>query len=248
MTAPTHVVPVGGQMSGMPIEKVNAGVAGVGRFTALWERRVASPPSRAADVVFADLGALYGAPYRKFHNLCHIQDCLCRFDESAPYLVDPDAVEFALWFHDAVYECGATTNEARSAEMFLELSAGAAFGFRHRVCSLIMATRHRRRVSDNDKRFIVDIDLSGFGAPWEEFMRNGQLLREESGRQNEHEYQTGQLNFLGRLQRRPTVFSTDYFRDKYEATARANLSRVLAELAAKGYATPSRRPRRHEAV
>ena len=35
-------------------------------------------------------------------------------------------------------------------------------------------------MQDTDRRFIVDIDLSGFGAPWEEFMRNGALLRDES--------------------------------------------------------------------
>ena len=213
---------------------MNAVDAGADRFAALWQRRVASPPSPDAAAVYADLSALYAAPYRKFHHLGHIQDCLRQLEEVAPLLVDRDAVEFALWFHDAVYDTGATTNELRSAEMFLALSGGAAFVFRHRVCGLILATRHTRRVRGNDKCFIVDIDLSGFGAPWEEFMRNGEFLRQESANLSDDQYQAGQVIFLSRLQRRPTVFSTDYFRDKYEATARENLSRVLAELAAKG--------------
>lgn len=218
------------------------------RFTALWQRRVASPLSPDAAPVYTELVSLYAAPYRKFHNLGHIKDCLGRFDEIAPLLIDRDAVEFALWFHDAVYETGATTNELRSAEMFLTLSAGVDFAFRYRVCGLIMATRHRHQVRGNDKGFVVDIDLSGFGAPWDEFMRNGELLRQESGDQTEDQYQTGQVSFLSRLQRRPTVFFTEYFRDRYEATARTNLSRVLDELAARGYAEcPPQRAKRSAA-
>ena len=65
--------------------------------------------------------------------------------------------------------------------------------FRHRVCDHILATRHLNSVSDSDRRFIVDIDLSGFGAPWEEFMRNGALLRDESSDVPDANYHSGQV-------------------------------------------------------
>jgi len=109
--------------------------------------------------------------------------------------------------------------------------------FRHRVCDHILATRHSTTVRDADRRFLVDIDLSGFGAPWDEFMRNGALLREESRDQDDVRYHFGQVAFLTRLQERRHFFSTDYFRARYETTARDNLRRVLAELRAKGYGT-----------
>ena len=209
------------------------------RFAALWRRRVSSPPSPDGATVYAALCRLYEAPERRFHNLDHIRDCLRRFDEVAPLLQDRDAVELALWFHDAVYDVGATTNERRSAELFLALSAGARFVFRHHVCGLIMATRHARRIHGNDRTFMVDIDLSGFGAPWEEFMRNGARLREEAANQTDDQYRAGQVVFLGRLQLRPQFFFTDYFRDRCEAQARENLTRVLAELAHHGYRPPT---------
>ena len=167
----------------------------------------------------------------------HIRDCLRRVDEVASLLVDPDAVELALWFHDVVYDVGAATNERRSAELFLTLSPGARFLFRHRVCGLIMATRHARSVHGNDRRFIVDIDLSGFGAPWDEFMRNGACLREESAALTDAQYHAGQVAFLQRLQRRARLFATDYFHDRYEAVARENLRRVLERLMRQGYAS-----------
>jgi predicted metal-dependent HD superfamily phosphohydrolase len=212
---------------------------GATRFAAVWQRCVASPPSPDAAAVYADLARLYTAPYRRYHNLTHIQDCLLRLDEVAPLLVDRDAVEFGLWFHDAVYDVGSMSNEWRSAELFLQVSAGASFAFRHRVCAHILATRHVGTVHGNDRRFIVDIDLSGFGATWEEFMRNGALLREESSAQSDAKYHTGQVAFLTSLQRRPHFFTTDYFRDRYETIARENLRRLLDDLRAQGYGSVS---------
>ena len=214
---------------------ITDGDAGAARFAEVWQRRVASPPSPDAQTVFADLRRRYDEPFRQYHNLRHILDCLRLCDEIGPLLVDRDAVEIALWFHDAVYDRGASTNELRSAELFLSVSAGASFMFRHRVCDHILATRHSTTVRDPDRRFLVDIDLSGFGAPWDEFMRNGALLREECCDQDDVRYHFGQVAFLSRLQERRHFFATDYFRARYEATARDNLRRVLADLRSRGY-------------
>jgi len=205
------------------------------RFTGLWRSRVVSPPSPDGATVYAELRRLYTAPYRRYHNFGHIQDCLRLVDEVAPLLKDRDAVEFGLWFHDAIYDTGVATNEWRSAELFLERSAGAPFVFRNRVCGHILATRHMETARGNDRCFLVDIDLSGFGAPWEEFMRNGALLREESAAQSDAKYHAGQVVFLSALQRRRHFFRTEYFRERYEAIARANLERLLADLRAMGH-------------
>jgi predicted metal-dependent HD superfamily phosphohydrolase len=224
----------------MDTRTMNAIDAGAIRFADLWARRMASPPSPDGVTVYAELCHLYTAPYRRYHNLGHIQDCLRRVDEVAPLLIDRDAVEFGVWFHDAVYDTGVTNNEWRSAELFLERSAGASFVFRHRVCGHILATRHTRTARGNDRCFLVDIDLSGFGAPWDEFMRNGELLREESSSQSDETYHAGQVFFLSALRQRPHFYQTEYFRDRYEAIARANLDRLLAELRAMGYGAAAR--------
>lgn len=210
------------------------------RFLALWERCVATPPSPDATTVYADLKRRHEAPQRRFHNFDHIRDCVDRIDEVAPFLVDRDASELALWFHDSVYEPGAATNERRSAELFLQLSAGARPALRRRVCGLILATRHTSRPPGNDCRYIMDINLAGFGAPWDEFIRQGAELRAEFGSQSDAQYCSAQAVFLRRLAGRPRFFATDYFRQRYEATARENLRRVLADLAARGYSGSTR--------
>jgi len=212
---------------------------GATRFDALWRRCVATPPSPDSATVYAELRRLLGAPDRHFHDLEHIGKCVRRVDEVASLLADRDAVELSLWFHDAVFEPGAATNERKSAEMFLALSAGARPIFRRRVCGLILATRHAGNVHGNDRRFIVDIDLAGFGAPWDEFMRDGARVRAEFPARTDAEFNAGQIVFLQRLHRRPRLFATDYFRDRHEAVARENLRRVLELMAGQGYASPT---------
>ena len=181
-----------------------------------------------------------GAPYRRYHTLDHVDDCLRRLDRVAALLKDADAVELGLWFHDAIYEMDSGTNEQESAKLFATLAKGADPAFRRRVCGLIMATRHKGGERDHDRRYIVDIDLAGFGASWDEFTRNGSLLREESPTKTDRQYHCGQMSFLRRLQRRRHFFATEYFRERYEARARANLRRLLDDLASRGYAASTR--------
>jgi predicted metal-dependent HD superfamily phosphohydrolase len=207
------------------------------RFEALWRRCVPQATAADAAVVHTDLCRRLRGPDRRFHDLRHVEDCLHRLAEVAPLLIDPDTVEVALWFHDAVYVPSDPANERNSVHLYLAQSAGAPPAFRRRVCGLILATRHKGRTFGNDRRFIEDIDLVGFAAPWDEFMRQGSLLREEFSAQTDAQYHAGQVRFLEGLRQRPWFFSTGYFRDRYEASAQSNLARLLAQLAAQGYPT-----------
>ncbi len=210
---------------------MEVGRANASRFAALWQRCVDSPPSPDAAAVYADLSARMNSAGRRFHNLGHIDDCLRRFDEIAPRLDDRDAVELGLWFHDAVYEPGDPTNERRSAELFLRQSVGARGLLRRRVTALILTTKRDRTPRSNDCKFIDDIDLAGFGAPWDDFMRNGELLRREFAKQSDADYNRGLSSFLMGLRRRPRFFRTDYFAQRLEKQARNNVDRLLAQLA-----------------
>ena len=213
---------------------------GASRFERLWRRCVASPPSPDGAEVYVQLTRLLSAPYRRYHTLAHIDDCLRRLDKVAALLKDPDAVELGLWFHDAVYQMDSGSNEQESAKLFEKLAKGADPALRRRVRGLILATRHVGGERDHDRRYIIDIDLAGFGASWDDFMRNGVLLREESPTKTDAQYHSGQVSFLRRLQRRRHFFATEYFRDRYEARARANLRRLIGDLVSRGYAPSAR--------
>lgn len=206
------------------------------RFTALWARTLSGDESTAAKTVYERLIELYGEPHRHYHTLNHIRHCLREFDRAAALMDDPDAVEMALWFHDAIYQPGAGDNERRSADLFRQWADGCVDPvFRQRVDDLVMATVHRELPGWRDAGFVVDIDLSSFGLPWETFERDGRLIRAEFPEVADDQYYRGHLRFLVALQDRPTVFSTEFFQQRYEEVARENLARIIAGLRARGF-------------
>lgn len=206
------------------------------RFTALWTRALSGGESAAAKTVYGWLIELYGEPHRHYHTLNHIRHCLREFDRAAALMDDPDAVEMALWFHDAIYQPGAGDNERRSADLFRQWSDGRADPvFQQRVVDLVMATAHRELPGWRDAGFVVDIDLSSFGLPWEACERDSRLIRAEFAEVADDQYYPGHLRFLGALQGRPTIFSTQFFQQRYEGVARENLERIIAGLRARGY-------------
>ncbi|MDG4560783.1 MAG: hypothetical protein P9E88_05770 [Candidatus Competibacter sp.] len=205
------------------------------RFAALWERRL-SGGRALAETVHARLVELYEEPHRRYHTLDHVRHCLEEFDRVAALMDDPDAVEIALWFHDAVYRSGAMDNERRSADLFRQWSEGHAdAAFLQQVDDLIMATTHRDPPIQRDERFVVDIDLSSFGLPWAAFEQDGHRIRAECAEIGDEAYYPGQLRFLLFLQGRPTFFLTEFFQQRYERIARNNIHRVIENLRARGY-------------
>ena len=94
------------------------------RFEELWERCVGA----GGEDVFRQIEVLYGEAHRHYHDQTHIVHCLRQFDLAGAIIPNPDAVEMALWFHDAIYEVPdgpSPDNERRSAELFLIAAAFA---------------------------------------------------------------------------------------------------------------------------
>jgi predicted metal-dependent HD superfamily phosphohydrolase len=77
---------------------------------------------------------------------------------------------------------------------------------------------------------MVDIDLASLGRPAEVFDENTRLIRKEYPHVADADFARGRREMLGRFLARPRIYYTDFFRDRYEAKARANLSRALAKL------------------
>lgn len=205
------------------------------RFAALWTRCLENR-SITAEAVYARLTELYGEPHRHYHTLEHIQHCLREFDRTAVLMENPDAVELALWFHDAIYHPGANDNERRSAELFERCFEGDAEpDFRRRVRDLILVTTHRELPRHWDERFIVDIDLSSLGLPWDECERDGRRIRAEYADLTDADYYPSQLRFLRSLRDRPNFFFTESFRQRYERVACENVRRIITGLQAYGY-------------
>lgn len=191
----------------------------------------------APEVVFEELERGYSESGRHYHTPAHIDHCLAQFDQATADMVDPDAVEMAIWFHDLVYDARAEDNELRSAERFLEL-AGESLEpeFKSKVYDLIMVTAHPGYPKSTDEKFMVDIDLSSFGLPWEEFLRDSVAVREEFAHLSDPEFYPRQRAFLESLLDRGSFYLTDFFRGRLESSARENIRRHLEGLRDRGVA------------
>ena len=209
-----------------------ADICGLDRFGALWRRCLLSTATDNSASIHRRLVDGYGEPGRCYHTLEHIEHCLQMFDACRAQLEQPDAVELAVWFHDVVFEPGRCDNEKRSAELYLELTAGAHDDdTRALVERLIMVTLHNGiSLDDADAPYMVDIDLSSFGLSWAEFLRDSENLRRESAHLDDAEYYRKQTGFQQALLARDRFFRSDFFAERYEQPARDNLAKYFAEI------------------
>jgi len=199
------------------------------RFCRLWAR--CGGDGAHAGAVFARLDAHYREAHRHYHNGGHIDDCLARLDlaAAAATVDDADAVEMALWFHDAIYELGAPDNEALSAEWFAARAGGRLpADFIARVADYINSTTHRETPAAPGAKWVVDADLGGLGMDDAAFHRDGARIRREFAHLSDAEFARGQAAFLRTLLARERIFYTDFFRDLCEARARRHIDEVLA--------------------
>jgi predicted metal-dependent HD superfamily phosphohydrolase len=199
------------------------------RWLELWSRLGAQGSGAST---FAQLTAAYAEPGRAYHTAEHIRDCLAELDLTRNLAQHPDEVEAALWFHDAVYLPGASDNEDQSAELArTAFSMGAVpQEVADRTAALVLATRHAGVPSAPDEQLICDIDLSIFGrepAVFDEFERR---IRREYAWVPQPMYRRERSAVLSGFLRRRSVYQTHQFRLRYEASARANLERTVAEL------------------
>jgi predicted metal-dependent HD superfamily phosphohydrolase len=199
------------------------------RWTGLWQRLGARGDGLR---VFADLVAAYAEPARAYHTAEHIRDCLAQFDLSRSTALQADEVEAAIWFHDAVYRPGSGYNEELSAEAARSAlgQAGVPPEVTDRIAGLVLTTRHLTIPSEPDAAFLCDIDLSIFGRAPEAFDEYERRIRREYSWVPESVYRSARGEILEGFLRRRFVYQTGYFRDRYEAQARANLARALKEL------------------
>lgn len=199
------------------------------RFAALVER-LGGDPSGAAPI-HVKLRAAWGAQERRYHDLEHLADCLRELDRAQ---VDPSlaaVVELALWYHDAVYIPGARDSEEQSAQLLCADAAALRLPREtvERAAALVRSTAHdvARGEGDPASDLIADIDLSILGRDVLRFMEFEFAIEEEFAAVRSLWFIVLRGRFLASLLRRPAIFRTELFRDRYEAAARCSVGALL---------------------
>lgn len=186
----------------------------------------------------------YRTPPRAYHDWSHVQEVLRHYADVAagPGWARAAEVWLAVLYHDAVYEAGRRDNEARSARLAVEQVGQWLAGEdvdAGRVAALIELTaRHGQHAPGDfgngpdadDTRHFLDCDMAILGAEAEAFDAYDRAIAEEyRGHVPGWLFRRNRRRFLRSLLESPRIFLSDLFHQRYDARARENLRRTLAE-------------------
>lgn len=188
--------------------------------------------------MLTELRRRHGEPHRAYHGWPHIEALLRLWGEVRGRLHDPEAVRWAVLFHDAIYDPRRTDNEERSAALLRERMAGRLpSDTLERAVGLVQATSDHR-VPDHstsseaeDTAVFLDMDLSILGAPPGVFDAYERNIRAEYAHVPEEAFRLGRARVLQSFAERERLYFSAWGRERFEAAARANLARSLAALA-----------------
>lgn len=183
-------------------------------------------------VAFRWLESHYEAAARKYHRPRHINECLAILDRSRQDAAAHPLVEYALWFHDAIYNTFSRRNEERSAEAAMRVlkRSGNPAAERALVCDLILATRHGVQPSEPLAQLVTDVDLAILGAEADRYAEFELQIRAEYWWMPTALYRKQRFDMLTSYVNRSSIYATHEFREHYERQARNNIAWGLEQL------------------
>ncbi len=181
------------------------------------------------------LEAAYAETHRRYHSRAHIEACLALLAE-VDGLSEPDRrlVEYAIWWHDAVYDPTRGDNEAVSAEMAQrDLAAlGEPASISAEVARLILLTKgHAVSSGDRLGALLVSIDLAVLGGDPEAYDAYAAGVRTEYAFVPEPAFRAGRTRVMQTFLDAEAIYPDPAFRARLETRARVNITREIAALA-----------------
>jgi predicted metal-dependent HD superfamily phosphohydrolase len=175
----------------------------------------------------------YSGKNRAYHNLSHIQSLLALSETLLDKIQNRDALYYAIWFHDVIYDTKRSDNEEKSAEFAVEALAGVGVPEQTiaTVKAMILATKHHRADDFSwDMKAFLDLDTSILGAPEEIYKEYSRAIRKEYSWVPDFLYRKGRMKVLNDFLEREHIYHTDEIRAEYELQARDNIAEELRTL------------------
>ncbi len=179
-----------------------------------------------------EIEAAYQQQNRHYHTLAHLQDLQEQLEAAREYIRDYDALQWALFYHDIVYNPLRRNNEEKSAELAAQRMAElqVAPGIIHTTRAAILATKAHEPHQQDDINIFTDADLSVLGRPWEDYLDYTEQIRSEYSIFPDILYKPGRRKTLKQFLRRDIIYKTPYFTDRLEEQARHNMQKECAML------------------
>ncbi len=199
------------------------------RFINLWNDIGATTN---ATKVFNKIVDKYSEAHRRYHVVPHLRHGFSKLDLVPFSIPNRDCIEYGFWNHDWEYNTRRHDNEVVSADHAEQEAIEARLPKSFIVNSrrLIMSTIHNYLPKREDEKYIVDIDLAILGESLEVFDQYELDIRMEYEWVDELLYVRERSKILEQFLNRPRIYSTDFFFELYERTARENLKRSISKL------------------
>jgi len=192
-----------------------------------------STDSVLTDAFFEELLKKYTSSRRHYHNLVHLNHLLQLSQQYQAQLRDKDLVDFAIFYHDIIYNVLRKDNEERSAILAVKRLKylGLPDQKIHSIKLFIEATQTHiipaTMENTTDLSFFLDFDMSILATGWPEYQEYANQVRREYRVYPDKLYNAGRKQFLEKSLQSPAIFHTPLFKDLYEARARANMEKEL---------------------
>ena len=179
---------------------------------------------------FQVLKEKYSEQSRFYHNLSHVKTLLYLFESLHNKIQDHNAVRFAIWFHDVIYDTKRSENEEASARLAAEVLRQFQVNNEtiESVHDMILATKeHNGENLSDDTKLFLDMDLAILGTSEEIYKEYSKAIWKEYSWLSESMYRSGRKNILRNFIERERIYLTDEMKAKYEEQARKNINNEI---------------------
>ena len=173
---------------------------------------------KLVNTLWKEIEEKHSEPTRYYHTLKHLEHIYSELSK-------PDAVtEFAIFYHDIVYDVSCSDNEEQSALLCAKRLTllGVKSKLIEEVTKLIIETKTHEPSSKHNALFL-DADLAVLGSSKDVYKTYTQNIRKEYATYSDNVYSEGRKSVLKHFLEKKTIYISDYFYDKYEQHAQKNI-------------------------
>lgn len=174
----------------------------------------------------------YSEKGRHYHNLTHLENMFLELELVKDKILNFKTIAFSVFYHDVIYNASSKLNEEKSAkfaEAKLEKLGLSKTDIRD-ISEQILATKSHQSSENNDTNYLLDVDLSILGKDIETYLKYTKQIRKEYSIYPDFLYKPGRRKVLQHFLELESIFKTDYFKEKYEISARENIEFEIGKL------------------
>jgi predicted metal-dependent HD superfamily phosphohydrolase len=174
----------------------------------------------------------YGSRGRFYHTVSHLESLFRLLKDVKSNINEWDALMFALFYHDLIYNVRRSDNEVRSAQVAVNRmrAIDVPAVITEKCQRIIHATQGHEPSTDEDVNFFTDADLAILGQDTERYALYCRQVRKEYRLYPDFLYKPGRRKVVQHFLNRRQIYKTQHFSQLFENQARYNLASELATL------------------